>query len=84
MKAVNIKHLGYALIILQMFAYYGGTPIPFTNVNYSMLNERNISFFISTILGENFFLLLGIILIAVYWFKFKKKSNVSNDTTDDK
>lgn len=84
MKAVNIKHLGYGLIIFQLFGYYGGTPIPFTNVNFSMLNENNISFFISTILGENFFLILGIVLLLVYRFKFKKKSNVSQDTINDK
>ncbi len=82
MKAVNIKHLAYALIIFQMFGYYGGTPIPFTNVNFSMLNEKNLPFFISTILGENFFLLIGLILLSIYWFKFRKKKN--KDIINDK
>lgn len=82
MKAVNIKYLAYALIVFQMFGYYGGTPIPFINVNFSMLNGKNLPFFISKILGENFFLLLGLILLSIYWFKFRKKKN--NNIINDK
>jgi hypothetical protein len=85
MKALTIKYLAYVFIILQMFAYYGGIPIPFTNVNFSMLNQENILFLITTILGENFFLFIGLILLLIYWLKFRKqdkKDNFENTNID--
>lgn len=81
MKRKGLRNVGIAVILFQLCGYYGGIPIPFSNINFDKVDSANMPFLISTILAENFWLLLGIILLSIYWF-INRKPNKAIGTTE--
>ena len=72
-KKRTLLNIGIVLIIMQFLSYYGGTPILGENLNFNKINSNNYGFFISTFIGQNFFLTIGVLLIAIYFFIYRKK-----------
>jgi hypothetical protein len=80
MKAKNILHAGYGLIILQLLAYYGAKSVAFLDVDYSIIDSKNFGYFIASSIASNLFLFLGLLLIVFYLLKYKKPKNPTNES----
>ena len=73
MKKKGLRNAAYVLIIFQMFSYYGGGKIPISSDMH-----------ISSILGANFFILLGIIFLFIYWSINRKVSEEKVDQDNNR